>query len=189
MPTNFGDKTPAGQARTRAVNAIRHFERLVAEHERDVLRAAWSILRDEHLGLDAAQDAFARLWRAIASGKAPERAAAWLRRAAVSSALDLQRRRAARPLELLPIEKAAALDDDPSAIAGHRELVERFQRAVSRLPEGQRTIFLLRHEGGYPLSEVAEALELALPTVKTQFARACLKLHQALRAFEDDHGE
>ena len=168
------------------MDAIRHFEQLVAEHERDVLRAARSILRDEHLGLDAAQDAFARLWRAISDGRAPERAAGWLRRAAVSSALDLQRRRAARHLQLEELDPAASQACDPGALAGHGELVARFERAVSRLPDGQRAIFLLKHEGGFSLSEVAEALELALPTVKTQFARACLKLQQALRAFEDE---
>jgi len=58
-----------------------HFERLVAEHERDVLRVCRSVLRDEHLGRDAAQETFVRLWRALAGGRTPERVAAWLRRA------------------------------------------------------------------------------------------------------------
>ena len=49
--------------------------------------------------------------------------------------------------------------------------------------EGQRTVFLLRHEGGLPLAEVAETLGVALPTVKTQFARACLKLQSRLRPY------
>ena len=49
-----------------------------------------------------------------------------------------------------------------------------------RLPEGQRTVFQLRHFGCLPLAEVAETLDLALPTVKTQFARACLRLQSAL---------
>jgi DNA-directed RNA polymerase specialized sigma24 family protein len=33
------------------------------------------------------------------------------------------------------------------------------------------------------LAQVAQTLDLALPTVKTQFARACLKLQRALRPF------
>ena len=49
-------------------------------------------------------------------------------------------------------------------------------------------MFLLRHQGGLPLSEVARALGLGLPTVKTQFARACLKLQAGLRAFHPDAG-
>lgn len=157
------------------------FERLVAEHEHDVLRVCRSILRDEHLGLDAAQEAFVRLWRSLSAGDAPERAGAWLRRAAVSAALDLQRRRAARPLEPISAEPGGT-EGSPESVAARHELAERLERAVELLPEGQRTLFRLRHAGGYSLAEIAALLDLALPTVKTQFARACLKLQQALRS-------
>ena len=39
------------------------FGELVARHERDVLRITRAVLRDEHLGADAAQETFVRLWR------------------------------------------------------------------------------------------------------------------------------
>jgi RNA polymerase sigma-70 factor (ECF subfamily) len=169
------------------MDAAHAFERLVAEHERDVLHVARAVLRDEHLGRDAAQEAFVRLWRALAEGRAPVRAAAWLRRAALSAALDLQRTRRAHALELSASDPAGPTPE-PGADALRSELAARLARAVAELPEGQRTIFLLRHEGGYPLAEVAEALDLGLATVKTQFARACLKLQQALRPF-DQTGE
>jgi len=64
------------------------------------------------------------------------------------------------------------------------ELAESFERALERLSDGQRTVFLLRHAGGLRLAEVAETLDVSLSTVKTQFARACLKLQDALRPFE-----
>ncbi len=159
------------------------FERLVTEHERDVLRLCRSVLRDEHLGADAAQETFFRLWRALDRGDEPASSAAWLRRVALTSALDLSRRRAAR----LPVSAESEREEvdgrGPLDAAAARELEERFERALAALPEGQRTIFLLRHSGGCSLAEVAESLALALPTVKTQFARACLKLQQALRPF------
>jgi len=104
----------------------------------------------------------------------------------VTAALDLDRRRAARPQALAELEREPSPAAEPSATASHAELARRVEQAVAELPEGQRTIFRLRHEGGYALSEVAEALDLALPTVKTQFARACLKLQHALRPFQDD---
>jgi RNA polymerase sigma factor (sigma-70 family) len=66
------------------------------------------------------------------------------------------------------------------------ELRGRFEAALAELPEGQRTVFLLRHDGGLALSEVAETLDVSLPTVKTQFARACLKLQAKLAAFAPD---
>jgi RNA polymerase sigma-70 factor (ECF subfamily) len=157
------------------------FERLVAEHERDVLRISRSMLRDEHLGADAAQETFIRLWRALDEGRAPERSGAWLRRVAITTALDLLRRRAARAEE--PAVSEPLDERGPGEALAAGELEQRFERAVATLPEGQRTIFLLRHSAQLSLSEVADSLGLALPTVKTQFARACLKLQQALRPF------
>jgi len=46
-------------------------------------------------------------------------------------------------------------------------------------------VFLLRHRGGLSLREVAELLDLALPTVKTHFARAALRLQASLARFSD----
>jgi DNA-directed RNA polymerase specialized sigma24 family protein len=60
-----------------------------------------------------------------------------------------------------------------------------FERALLELPDGQRTVFLLRHEGGLTLAEVADALGVAVPTAKTQFARACLKLQEKLAPFQE----
>ena len=161
------------------------FERLVAEHERDVLRVCRSVLRDDHLGLDAAQETFLRLWRQLDEGRTPERSGAWLRRVAITTALDLQRRRSARPEEPAPALEPAdeRAERRPEQALVSRELRERFERALLTLPDGQRTVFLLRHSAGLPLREVAESLGLALPTVKTQFARACLKLQARLSAF------
>ena len=165
-------------------------ERLVAEHGGGVLRVCRSILRDEHLGADAAQETFLRAWTHLADGRLPERLPAWLRRVAVSTSLDLLRRGRAREDAALrfagaPDELAAreARARNPVRDAEHAELRERFEDALARLSEGQRTVFLMRHEGGLTLREVAEALEVSLPTVKTQFARACLKLQSGLAAF------
>lgn len=166
------------------------FDALLAEHERAVLRIARAVLRDEHLGADAAQEAFVRLWRRMGDSGAPDRPAAWLRRAALSSALDLARRRGVRthtePSATDPESAAARPDAHPLARASESELRERLESALAELPEGQRTVFALRHDAGLGLREVADLLGLALPTVKTQFARACLRLQARLSAFRDD---
>jgi RNA polymerase sigma-70 factor (ECF subfamily) len=170
------------------------FEELLERHERDVLRVCRSILRDDHLGADAAQETFVRLWQRITSGRRPEQSPAWLRRVAVSTSLDLVRRR--RPGAQDVAESAARVSSDarrpqagpraPETSVHATELAERFETALAELPEGQRTVFLLRHAGELTLAEVAETLDLALPTVKTQFARACLKLQEKLATYRPE---
>ncbi len=181
----------------------RDFERLVAEHRGEVLRVCRSILRDEHLGADAAQETFLALWKACAAGNPLERTGAFLRRVAVNTSLDHARRRRARAAEALEPEpratghtssssartsgtELASPAAEPSANAWRTELRARLERALPALSEGQRTVFLLRHEGCLSLAEVAAALGVELSTVKTQFARACLKLQAHLAPFRPE---
>jgi hypothetical protein len=63
------------------------FDGLVAEHESVVLGICRSVLHDEHLGADAAQETFVRPWRRIGEGRAPLALGAWLKRVAISTSL------------------------------------------------------------------------------------------------------
>ena len=164
-------------------------ESLVARHKTVVLRVCRSILRDDHLGADAAQETFLRLWRRIGEGREPERSSAWLRRVAVSASLDLARTRTARTHEAAALESLADPRSEPGSQrdeAAAAELRSRFESALAELSDGQRAVFLLRHEGNLALSDVAETLGVSLPTVKTQFARACLKLQEKLATFRPE---
>lgn len=174
-----------------ALDAAR-FDELVAGHQGSVLRVCRAVLGDEALAADAAQDTFLRLWRQFGAQASAhlESPAAWLRRAALSSALDTARRRGVRAwigsADEGALDAAPASAPTPLELASRGELSERLERALAELPESQRTVFRLRHHAGLPLSEVATLLGLALPTVKTHFARACLKLSASLRAFRED---
>ena len=131
-----------------------------------------------------------RLWERMERGEAPGEVGAWLRKAAVSCALDHARRRAAREnaeaARRIAPDAPAPDSSSPPARASAAELDAALDSALTTLPEGQRTVFLLRHRGGLTLSEVAELLELSLPTVKTHFARAALKLQGLLARFLDE---
>jgi RNA polymerase sigma-70 factor (ECF subfamily) len=166
------------------------FEELVTRHEREVLSVCRSILRDDHLSRDAAQETFLRLWTRICDKRGPSQPAGWLRKVALSTALDIARRGSAHRDEALALEHdraTSAASAEETAFAG--ELTDRYEAALATLPEGQRTVFVLRHEGGLRLAEVAETLGVALPTVKTQFARACVKLQARLKPFAPDTPE
>jgi len=164
------------------------FDRLVEGHQSGVIRVCRSILRDDHLGLDAAQETFLRLWSLVRAGDLPEHCGAWLRRVAVRVSLDADRRRRAsrsateRMAEHSPTRTAPA----PGGSAEAGELRARLEAALPHLSDGQRKVFLLRHDAGLPLREIADLLGVALPTVKTQFARACHKLASELRSFESE---
>ena len=170
------------------------FDRVVTEHQSAVVRVCRSILRDEHLGADAAQEVFLKLWRRLCDQAPPVHVAGWLRKVAVSTSLDLARRRRVREDaqdHVRAASRAGQIQDTrrPDQGAAAAELAARFEDAVAHLSEGQRTVFLLRHSGGMSLPEVAASLGVAVPTVKTQFARACLRLQTRLSAYRPGEGE
>ncbi len=165
------------------------FDGLVSAHRGEVLRVCRAILRDEHLGADAAQEVFVRLWQRTRAGSGPHSPGAWLRQVAVTSALGMARARTAaraQPADEAVLELAPGREPSQAAALADAELRSRFEAALQELPEGQRTVFLLRHDAGLPLAEVARTLGVGHETVKTQFARAVLKLQSRLKAFDPD---
>ena len=167
-----------------------HFDALLVTHRRSVEGVCRAILRDDDLAADATQETFVRLWARLAREGEPAHCGAWLRRVALTTSLDLARRREARAHAEAEgrIDVGAPAPDSSSPItrAATAELEAHFELALRDLPEGQRTVFLCRHRGGLTLREVAELLGLGLPTTRTQFARAALRLQSRLAHFRNE---
>ena len=78
---------------------------------------------------------------------------------------------------------------DPAALALDHELAEQLERALRALPEGMRTVFVLRELQGLSTEETAAALGLGESAVKVRLHRARLRLRELLAAYlaADDH--
>ena len=72
----------------------------------------------------------------------------------------------------LPADSAS----QPDLHAENRELGERLKAAVAALPAAQREAFLLQHEGGLSLAEIAELTGAGVETVKSRLRYAMSKL-------------
>ena len=118
------------------------FERLVAEHRPGVLRLCRSILRDEHLGDDAAQEAFLRLWRRRREGRAPRSVGPWLERVAVTTALDqIRRRRLRADAEKELDEQAPAAAAEPAEARAYASLGQGVLNELESLPSVTGMLF------------------------------------------------
>jgi RNA polymerase sigma-70 factor (ECF subfamily) len=65
------------------------------------------------------------------------------------------------------------------------ELKERIQKAVDKLPDEQREVFLLREIAGLPFKEIAEVTGIAENTVKSRMRYALERLQEALAEYEE----
>jgi RNA polymerase sigma-70 factor (ECF subfamily) len=104
----------------------------------------------------------------------------------------LLERRRKRHLALVPLEAGMDVADGaPAADEGvaRRQLRERLDRAISRLPEEQRRVLVMTQLHGYPLEAFAREEGLPLGTVKSRLHRAraelALSLGKALDGLEE----
>ena len=76
--------------------------------------------------------------------------------------------------------------DEPEARASLHELGQRLRAAVASLPSAQREAFLLQHEGGLSLAEIAELTGAGVETVKSRLRYALDKLRAVLAPLRED---
>ncbi|MCC6315858.1 MAG: sigma-70 family RNA polymerase sigma factor [Thermomicrobiales bacterium] len=163
------------------------FNLLVLRHERTVFTICLRLLRDVQAAEDATQDAFLRAWISARSFQGGS-VRAWLLRIATNRAYDLLRVRARRPAAVLeteaaeiePIWSTQSAIESPEAGALRDELGIYLERALTALPEDQRTVVLLADVQGCSYEETAAAAGAAVGTVKSRLSRGRAKLRQTL---------
>jgi RNA polymerase sigma-70 factor (ECF subfamily) len=170
------------------------FEALVRRHQERIYRLARRICNDERDAEEALQDAFLQAYRNLGGFRGDSAFTTWLHRIAVNAALMRRRARRSEPTEsleeYLPRFEASGmhlggLEADalarsavpPADVLVHRrELAERAEEAIARLPEMYRVPFVLRDLQELSTAEVAEVLELEPAAVRQRVHRARLML-------------
>ncbi|HEX7292265.1 MAG TPA: sigma-70 family RNA polymerase sigma factor [Conexibacter sp.] len=135
---------------------------------------------------DALQDVFVRAYGALRANDREVSLRAWLYRIAHNRCVDELRRPAAgwagagSPAEVLELVQAPA--SDPMDAVERRESLRRLVEDVQRLPEQQRSALLMREISGMAYADLAAALDVTVPAVKSLLVRARIGLAQAAEA-------
>ena len=126
---------------------------------------------------DALQDIFVRAYSGLRANHRELALRAWLYRVAHNRCIDELRRPAPPPPEVIQLLRAPV--HDPIAEADQRESLRRLIADVRRLPDQQRSALLMRELGGMSYADLASALGVTVPAVKSLLVRARLALGQA----------
>lgn len=170
------ESTLVEQARGGDVGAL---EALYRKHSGKVFAICLRMAGDSDLAEEWAQDAWVRVWERLESFRGESAFTTWLHRLTVNVVLDRRRSDARRRKRIEQAGEMARMDDNGAreAPAGMRMDLE---RAISMLPDGARTVFLLYDLEGYRHREIADRLGVAEGTVKAQLHRARRMLREAL---------
>jgi RNA polymerase sigma factor (sigma-70 family) len=131
------------------------------------------------------QEVRLRLWRALSTSDRVRGAkTSYLYQTAMSAALDMIRRRRARPAEDLDvIEESESVDAPaaagPDAALEQAELAERIEAAIDALPE-PRDVVVRLHLTGYHRTEIAQLLGWTEPKVRNLLYRGLEDLRARL---------
>ena len=160
------------------------FGELVRLHQHEVYTLAVRLVGDRTLAADVTQEALVRAWRAISRFRGDSSFSTWLYRVTANVAWTLKgraARQATYDLDQMIRQPHADSSGDPE-IAGERaELRANLKGALSRLPDHQRAIVVLKDVYGWSHREIADSMSISVTASKVRLHRAHLRLRDLLR--------
>jgi RNA polymerase sigma-70 factor (ECF subfamily) len=182
--TVLDDQTLIGlivQARAEALSEL--YDR----YSRLVFGLALNSVGDSATAEEITQDVFLRVWQRARQYQADRgKVSTWLTSITRHRAIDQIRRRGSRP-EQHSVAWAEISAMGESAVNGPERTAlltierERVRAAVAQLPNEQKQVLALAYFKGLTQSQIAEALDLPLGTVKTRIRLAMRKLREMLQ--------
>jgi len=169
--------------------AAQDFARVVEKHRPQIFRFLLSSTRDIDLAETLTQDCFLKAHRNWGYFRGESSAMTWLMRIAINLQKDHWRNRRMqfwRQTRTNSVDLDEASEWLPSGERSAeqqllaRERVKQVWKAVEKLSERQRTVFLLRYVEEQDLTEIAVATGLSEGTVKAHLSRALGKVRAGL---------
>ena len=164
------------------------FNQLVLRWERPIYALAYRVIGREEDARDVAQETFLRAFRALKGFKGQAKFSSWLYRITLNLCRDWIRRERRSPVVQAPegvdvIELAgeATPSESIEELVSRREIGRAVGKAMSQLPDEQRTAIILKEYHGLTFQEIADLLDCPLSTVKTRLYQGLTVLRKQLR--------
>jgi RNA polymerase sigma-70 factor, ECF subfamily len=159
---------------------------LYDRYHRLVFSLALAIVNDRATAEEITLDVFMRVWQKAGTYRADQaKVSTWLTHIARHHAIDILRRRSVR-LDQYAVHweditfEAQSIEQDPQESAEVSLRRQRVHAALAQLPADQRQALFLAYFSGLTHSEIAEALNQPLGTIKTRLRLAVQKLRTYL---------
>lgn len=168
----FRESENKDQAFTEIVNRYR--ERLYA-----IIRG---YVNDHEDTDDILQDTFLKAYRHLSGFRGESQLYTWLTRIAINQSISYLRKKKLMNRTPLDHESDRLISPHPlpDAQADHHQMQEWIREAVDRLPEKQKTVFILRYYDERSHAEIAEITGNSEGTIKANYFHALIKIKNYL---------
>jgi RNA polymerase sigma-70 factor (ECF subfamily) len=160
------------------------FETLYARHKGPVYRFVLRSVKGREIAEELFQEVWMRAIEARSRYTPQAKFSTWLFTIAHNRLVDHWRAKGLALVSLDDEDKAvpepiAPPDAEPSRNVEARQTLERLAAAIAALPLAQREAFLLHHEGGLSVAEIAAATGSGVEAAKSRLRYAMDKLREA----------
>jgi RNA polymerase sigma-70 factor, ECF subfamily len=166
------------------------FVELSKRHSNRLLQAAYRITRNWQDAEDARQDSLLKAFTHLKDFQEKSSFSTWITRIAINSALMiLRKKRGCIEISIDGSEdsdrnygrrEVRSLTEDPESLLVREEREELLRDAILQLPQVFQEVLELRQAREYSTREIAQALGISVPAVKSRLSRAKLTLRAAL---------
>lgn len=155
-------------------------EQAMVRWEVPLLRTCYLLLKDTALAEDALQDTFIKAWRSYGNYRGDASEKTWLMRIAVNTCRDMLRGRWFRH-----VDRRVRMEDLPEAAVVIQWPDDTLTRAILALPDGLRSVVILRYYQGFSIQETASLLKLSRRSVHYRLEKAEHLLKDHLEGWYD----
>ena len=170
------------------------FRELIKKHELNVYNTCIGMLGDEDNAKDISQDVFIEVFRSIHKFRGNSKLSTWLYRLAVNKSLnhirDNKKHRIVKSIQRFFInDKNESLDLEDFGSKNAEQEIEQNQhsialrQALNKLPENQKTAFVLKNYDDLSYKQIAEVMELSHSSIESLIHRARTNLQKHLEGY------
>lgn len=160
----------------------RALEELVRITHRRAYALAYRLVGDPIEAEDVVQESYLRIFRGLGGFRGEARFETWMHRIVTNTAFNQMRRRGRFGIVTEEEKLDRPVPDRSEELATQRDELE---RALARLPEGQRVVLVLKDVYDLSCREIGEEVGIEEGAVKVRLHRARKRLREILAAGED----
>ena len=157
------------------------YETLYRIHVGRVYAICLRMVADPTGAKELTQNVFVRAWQKLGDIKSPDAFPSWLFRLTTNETLMWARRVQRRSKREVPGQLAAVEALYTSSRSESPGVRVDLERAIARLPDQARAVFVLHDVEGYRHEDIARLMEVAVGTSKAQLHRARRLLREVLK--------
>jgi len=159
------------------------FNQLVVRYQEKIYWVVRRLLPDHDDADDVVQNVFVKVYHSLRTFKGESNFYTWLYRIAINLSLNEIRRKKAKKTFSLDDSVAQYESDEvlPLERLEKQELTNLIAKAIERLPEKQKRVFILRYYEELPYDEIAKILKTSVGGLKANYFHAVRKIGEYIK--------